>query len=129
MYEPLTITQQKVLRVVTNYIEQNKIPPTLRELQDLLNVSSNQAVINHLDALEKKGYLSREDKTARSIRLNENLLEPLGNNPFIKALTKAKRINSKTKLQGKKVYVPYTQTGIASIEPISWNFNGEDYGR
>jgi repressor LexA len=65
----LTKTQHNTLQAIATFMEENDMSPTLRELQTLLNVSSNQAVINHLDILEEKGYIRREEKKARGIKL------------------------------------------------------------
>lgn len=68
MVRELTDKQKETLEVIESYITSNGIPPTFAELQVLLNVSSNQAVLNHLSALEEKGYIERR-KTARGIKL------------------------------------------------------------
>lgn len=70
----LTNKQKETLQVIESYIASNGMPPTLAELQILLDVSSNQAVLNHLDALEEKGFIERK-KTARGIQIKKELAE------------------------------------------------------
>lgn len=43
--------------------------PTIREICDKFGISSPNGVMCHLIALEKKGYISLEDKKSRSIRV------------------------------------------------------------
>ncbi len=71
----LTDKQRDVLRLIAQKVNEAGFPPTLQELADEFGVASKNAVLRHLNALEKKGYISkREGGTARGIRI----LEPLG---------------------------------------------------
>ena len=63
----ITEKQKKVLEAIYNAIETEGIPPTLAELRTELNVSSNQAVINILSILERKGFIKRGVGQARGI--------------------------------------------------------------
>ena len=64
----LTKRQATVLELIAEYIEEVGYPPTIRELGDALGISSTNGVNDHLKALEKKGYLSREDAKSRTMR-------------------------------------------------------------
>ena len=79
----ITDKQKKALDAIYSSIETEGIPPTLAELREALNVSSNQAVINILDILERKGYIKRVAGQARNL-----LILPLG----CKALGKEQKI-------------------------------------
>ncbi|MER3413817.1 MAG: hypothetical protein C4340_07665 [Armatimonadota bacterium] len=57
--KPLTERQAKVLRYVAEYTKTHGFPPTVREISRHLGVRSTRATITHLEALEKKGYISR----------------------------------------------------------------------
>lgn len=57
----LTERQRKVLKAVEDFILEHAYPPTVRELGELLGISSPSAVFKHLLSLEKKGYLKREE--------------------------------------------------------------------
>lgn len=59
MAKGLTDRQQQVLEAIRNAIERQGFPPTIRELQTELGIGSLRGVTIHLDALEKKGYISR----------------------------------------------------------------------
>jgi repressor LexA len=71
MPEPLTERQQEVLNIVRRAIEQNGVPPSLQEIKDCLGINSLRGVTDHLDALERKGWLCRTGAkgTARCWRL------------------------------------------------------------
>lgn len=71
----LTPKQQRVLQAITRKINGNGVPPTLEELREDLGMSSKNAVLSHLEALVRKGYIERSNK-ARDIRvLKRNGLE------------------------------------------------------
>ncbi|GFO57796.1 LexA repressor 1 [Geomonas silvestris] len=67
--EQLTPRQQEVLEIVTDYIASNGYPPSLREIGKRLSVSGTLGVMKHLEALEKKGYLRRQEGSSRGISL------------------------------------------------------------
>lgn len=64
----LTVRQQKVLDFITHYAKTHGYAPTLRDIPDQLGVSSTFGVNRHLDALEKKGWITKSG-TARGIVL------------------------------------------------------------
>jgi repressor LexA len=59
MPEPLTDRQREVLNVVCEAIQQNGVPPSLNEIRDALGINSLRGVTDHLDVLERKGWLRR----------------------------------------------------------------------
>lgn len=65
----LTPRQQQVLSLISEILDRTGRPPSLRELADHLGITGTLGVSKHLDALERKGYLSRSAGGARSIRL------------------------------------------------------------
>jgi len=65
----LTPKQRKVLEMIHENIDSAGYPPSLADLKDELNVSSNQSVLNFLDALENKGFISRQKGEARGIKI------------------------------------------------------------
>ncbi len=64
----LTKRQGTVLEVIAKHIEEVGYPPTIRELGNALGISSTNGVNDHLKALEKKGYLTREDGKSRTMQ-------------------------------------------------------------
>ena len=55
----LTKKQEKVLKIIRQYYLENGYAPSLGELQKFLGISTKRGVVNHLIALEKKGYIIR----------------------------------------------------------------------
>jgi repressor LexA len=66
--EPLTERQRAVLDFISRSIEERGYPPTLREIGEHMGIRSTNGVNDHLKALEKKGYLEREDLKSRALR-------------------------------------------------------------
>jgi repressor LexA len=66
----ITPKQKKVLEIIYNNIKSTGFPPTLADLKNELDLVSNQAILNYLKALEKKGFIERkEGRQARGIRI------------------------------------------------------------
>lgn len=57
-----------VLQYIENSISQRGYPPTLREIGNHMGIRSTNGVNDHLRALERKGYLAREDMKSRALR-------------------------------------------------------------
>ena len=66
--DKLTKRQGTVLEVIARHIEEMGYPPTIRELGDALGIRSTNGVNDHLKALERKGYLTREDSKSRTMQ-------------------------------------------------------------
>lgn len=67
--KPLTRKQKIVLDFVGQYCRTRGFPPTLREIGEGTGVSNVSAVRGHIAALVKKGYVTKEEDKARSIRI------------------------------------------------------------
>lgn len=65
----LTARQRAVLEYISSSIDTRGYPPTLREIGNHLGIRSTNGVNDHLRALERKGYLTREDMKSRTLRL------------------------------------------------------------
>jgi repressor LexA len=64
----LTKRQEMVLDFITQSISSRGYPPTLREIGSHMGIRSTNGVNDHLRALERKGYLKREDMKSRALR-------------------------------------------------------------
>jgi repressor LexA len=64
----LTDRQKEVLDFIQESIGTRGYPPTLREIGERMGIRSTNGVNDHLKALEKKGYLAREDLKSRALR-------------------------------------------------------------
>ena len=68
MAKGLTERQRKVLEYIIDFQKENGFPPTIRELGDYFQIGSLRGVTVHLDALVRKGFMTR-DRSSRSIRI------------------------------------------------------------
>jgi repressor LexA len=57
-----------VLQYIQSSIVERGYPPTLREIGNFMGIRSTNGVNDHLRALERKGYLTREDMKSRALR-------------------------------------------------------------
>ncbi len=64
----LTKRQEMVLDFITRSISSRGYPPTLREIGTHMGIRSTNGVNDHLRALERKGYLKREDMKSRALK-------------------------------------------------------------
>ncbi|MBN2367061.1 MAG: transcriptional repressor LexA, partial [Calditrichaeota bacterium] len=65
----ITPRQKAVLEFIAGYITESGYPPTFQEIADAFGIVSKHGVVRHLEALERKGYITRSDTLARSIRI------------------------------------------------------------
>jgi repressor LexA len=68
----LTKRQEQTLDFIRRSIEERGYPPTLREIGEHMGIRSTNGVNDHLRALERKGYLRREDMKSRALKLVED---------------------------------------------------------
>lgn len=65
----LTNRQQEILDFIQEYVNSVGYPPSYREIAKKFSLASTFGVKRHLDALVKKGFLSNESKTSRTLSL------------------------------------------------------------
>lgn len=68
MAKGLTKRQQLILQYILDYVQKEGYPPSIREIGKDFEIGSLRGVTVHLDALERKGYISRSN-TPRSIKV------------------------------------------------------------
>jgi len=76
----LTKRQKEILDFIKSYINDNGYAPTLEEIAENFGLSSVGTVAEHLEKIEVKGYLKREDNQPRAINLIES--EPVAQIPL-----------------------------------------------
>jgi hypothetical protein len=64
----LTDRQREVLQFIKDFVAGNGFPPSIREIGKALSIGSLRGVTVHLDALVRKGYITRQ-KLSRGIAL------------------------------------------------------------
>ncbi len=62
---------QEVYGYIVSFIEDNRYPPTIREIGEALNFDSTSTVAYHLTKLEKQGKITRDPKKNRAIELTD----------------------------------------------------------
>lgn len=67
--ETLTKKQNEILDYMKMYIAEHGFPPTIREIGSALGVSSPATIHAHLNNLEKKGAIKKNDYKNRAIEL------------------------------------------------------------
>ena len=72
----LTARQEQTLDFIRQSIQERGYPPTLREIGEYMGIRSTNGVNDHLRALERKGYLRREDMKSRALKLVSGMGEP-----------------------------------------------------
>ena len=75
--EKLTKRQNDVLDYIKSYIASNGYPPAVREIGKALGLNSPATIQSHINALESKGYIKKNNSKYRS-------LEVIGANEYIK---------------------------------------------
>lgn len=81
----LTPRQSEVLSAIKDYQARLGFPPTVKELAELIGVSSPNAAADHVNVLKKKGYITVAPGAARGITILEDTQES-GAIPIIKSL-------------------------------------------
>jgi repressor LexA len=69
----LSDRQKKILEVLEDFQDQNGYPPSIREICAEADISSTSVVNYYLEQLEEMGYIERDRRVSRGVRL----LKPL----------------------------------------------------
>ncbi len=67
----LSERHRKILDFLTRFQEENGYSPSIREIGDSINVKSTSLVDYYLNQLEQMGFISRDNRVSRSIRVLE----------------------------------------------------------
>jgi len=65
----LSRRQQAILQFIERFLDDNDYPPTIRDIQSELDISSTSVVDYNLKALENRGLIRRNSKISRGIEL------------------------------------------------------------
>ena len=75
MAKDLSDRQKRIMGFIRDFIEENRFPPTIREIGENVGISSTSVVKYNLDALERKEMIERDPDISRGIRLMGDLAE------------------------------------------------------
>ena len=79
----LPLRRQQVLDFIQEFISENGIPPTVRDIQGACRISSTSVVDYNLHKLREAGYLNRRPDVARGIELLDEGGQPVSNAPKV----------------------------------------------
>ncbi len=71
--EGLSERHKKILEVLEHHQDQHGYPPSIREIGKRAKISSTSVVNYYLDQLEEMGYIERDRKVSRGMRLVKNV--------------------------------------------------------
>lgn len=75
--------RQRILSYIQEFINENGIPPTVRDVQKACEISSTSVVDYNLKILDRDGYLNRRPDMARGIELLDKVGERLSSAPRV----------------------------------------------
>lgn len=55
--------------LISKYTDEHGYAPSLREICSMAHIQSTNAADDHLKTLQQKGYISRQPRIARSLRI------------------------------------------------------------
>ncbi len=73
--ERLSERQRDMLSFIKKFTHENGYPPTIRQIGEAANISSTSVVNYNLNKLEKEGYLARDLKVSRGLRLTDQVVQ------------------------------------------------------
>ena len=75
--------RRRIFDFIRDFLEENGIPPTVRDIQKSCDISSTSVVDYNLKILERDGYLNRRPDVARGIELLDEHGQPVSNAPRV----------------------------------------------
>ncbi len=69
----LTSRQREIFEFIKQASKEKGYPPSVREIGEAVGLKSSSSVQSHLNALVKKGYLTRSSSSARALSINEDV--------------------------------------------------------
>ncbi len=72
-----TERQQRILEVIRDFTETRGYPPSVREIGELVGLSSSSTVQSHLKTLERRGLIQRDPTKPRALTTRGNGSEPV----------------------------------------------------
>ncbi len=70
--KPATDRQRSILEVIRRFTADRGYPPSVREIGELVGLSSSSTIHAHLVALERRGLISRDPTKPRAMRSSES---------------------------------------------------------
>lgn len=115
---PLTEKQQQVYNFLVKELSQG-LPPTVREICTATGIKSTSTVHAILSALEDGGYIIRDAKNSRSIRLDSDFQSAMV--PLVGRITAGKPILAVEEIED---YIPYPEKdaeGLFALKVVGFS--------
>ncbi len=69
MPEVLTPIERRIYNFLVDYLKRETFQPSIREIGSHLGIRSTKTVTDHLESLERKGYLDRTPSRSRGLKI------------------------------------------------------------
>jgi repressor LexA len=79
----ITDRQKEILEYIYEHLKNEGFPPAFADFKEKFNIKSNQAIIDHLDRLEEKNLIVREERSARGINIRPAGFQVLDVKPLV----------------------------------------------
>ncbi len=79
----ISARRQQILDYIHDFLQENGLPPTVRDIQKACDISSTSVVDYNLRLLDRDGYLNRRPDVARGIELLDESGQPISTTPRI----------------------------------------------
>ena len=73
----LTKKQSEILEYIKEYTLKKNFPPSIREICQAVDLRSTSSVHAHLETLEKKGFIRRDNAKSRTIEIVDDEFNPV----------------------------------------------------
>jgi len=74
----LSVRHRKIMEFLTGFVEKNSYSPSIRQIGESIGVKSTSLVDYYLNYLEKEGYIARDGRVSRSIRVYKPVYSEFG---------------------------------------------------
>ena len=115
----ISARQQKMLDFIRRFTRERNFPPTIREIGETVGISSTSVVNYNLNALEKKGYIERDKRMSRGLRLVGAGRERSAASRSVVAVPLVGRIAAGEPLQVPEQVVDFAMFGDETVEVAS----------
>lgn len=95
-YKELTNRQREIFEYIKQASKEKGYPPSVREIGEAVGLKSSSSVQSHLNALVKKGYLTRSSSSARALSINKDAANDETTNSSLADSKEHKKAKDKT---------------------------------
>lgn len=90
----LTKRQKQILEFIKSYIKKNGMSPTIQEIKKKFGLSAQSTIHQHINELEKKGFIEKNGSSARGIELKKHNPYNLTRVPLVGAIAAGQPIEA-----------------------------------